>query len=94
MELSNNEYELKNFVPVIKPKINNYSPSPLKLDFKDEDFKDENVSDLSNIMEINLDLNNNENFRYSNNNTCKKIKPNIKNKLLILDALKKRKSMI
>ena len=85
MELSNNEYELKNFVPVIKPKINNYSPSPLKLDFKDE-----NVSDLSNIMEINLELNNNENFRYSNNNTCKKIK----NKLLILDALKKRKSLI
>ncbi len=89
MELSKNEYELKNFVPVIKPKINNYSPSPLKLDFKDE-----NVSDLSNIMEINLELNNNENFRYSNNNTCKKIKPKIKNKLLILDALKKRKSLI
>ncbi len=89
MELSKNEYELKNFVPVIKPKINNYSPSPLKLDFKDE-----NVSDLSNIMEINLELNNNENFRYSNNNTCKKIKPKIKNKLLILDALTKRKSMI
>ena len=89
MEISNNEYELKNFVPVIKPKINNYSPSPLKLDFKDE-----NVSDLSNIMEINLELNNNENFRYSNNNTCKKIKPKIKNKLLILDALTKRKSMI
>jgi hypothetical protein len=89
MEISNNEYELKNFVPVIKPKINNYSPSPLKLDFKDE-----NVSDLSNIMEINLELNNNENFRYSNNNTCKKIKPKIKNKLLILDALKKRKSLI
>ena len=86
MELSNNEYELKNFVPVIKPKNNNYSPSPLKLDFKDE-----NVSDLSNIIEINLELNNNDNFRYS---TCKKIKPKIKNKLLILDALKKRKSMI
>ena len=89
MELSNNEYELKNFVPVIKPKDNNYSPSPLKLDFKDE-----NVSDLSNIIEINLELNNNDNFRYSNNNTCKKIKPKIKNKLLILDALKKRKSLI
>ena len=89
MKLSNKENNLKNYVPVIKPKKSIYNPSPFILRLKED-----NDSNLSENLNINFLLNDDNKLILSLNNITYKKKPNIKNKLLILDALKKRKGTV
>jgi len=89
MKLSNKENNLRNYVPVIKPKISIYNPSPFILSLKED-----NDSNLEENFNINLLLNNDNKLVISLNNITYTKKPKIKNKLLILDALKKRKSSV
>ena len=89
MKLSNKENNLRNYVPVIKPKISIYNPSPFILRLKED-----NDSNLEENFNINLLLNNDNKLVISLNNITYTKKPKIKKKLLILDALKKRKSSV
>ena len=89
MKLSNKENNLRNYVPVIKPKISIYNPSPFILSLKED-----NDSNLEENFNINLLLNNDNKLVISSNNITYTKKPKTKNKLLILDALKKRKSSV
>lgn len=89
MKLSNKENNLRNYVPVIKPKISIYNPSPFILRLKED-----NDSNLEENFNINLLLNNDNKLVISSNNITYTKKPKTKNKLLILDALKKRKSSV
>ena len=89
MKLSNKENNLRNYVPVIKPKISIYNPSPFILRLKED-----NDSNLEENFNINLLLNNDNKLVISLNNITYTKKPKTKNKLLILDALKKRKSSV
>ena len=74
----------KLYVPVIKPKKVEKSPSPLRM-------KNYNEDNLFNKFDLNAINNDNINIYTINTSNQKVVKNNVKNKLLIIDALRKRR---
>ena len=74
----------KLYVPVIKPKKVEKSPSPLRM----KNYNEDNLFNKSDLNDINND---NINIYTINTSNKKVVKNNVKNKLLIIDALRKRR---